>query len=290
MGKLTVQLRNGFSDRNGIKKINTEIQYIDFDRRTRISFLQQINYLYNYAKNQTISFNDIANFNLSTDQFAKTILCNLYKVKVDFSENYEFEYIEKRLEETILIDTYDAVLTTVEFVAKLFDELFNLKDVYSLFNQTFEGEFVGYRFVGNLITKITDEHEIESINESLTNSDDDIYKHINKALYHLSNRDRPDYENSIKESITAVETICNKIADKRKATLGDALKVLKQKGAKIHPALNDSFLKLYGYTSDANGIRHSGDLGGPDSTFEEAKFMLVSCCAFINYLKGNIRD
>ena len=47
-----------------------------------------------------------------------------------------------------------------------------------------------------------------------------------------------------------------------------------------------AFNALYGYTSDANGIRHAGDIGGPASTFEEAKFMLVSCSAFINYLLG----
>ena len=45
-----------------------------------------------------------------------------------------------------------------------------------------------------------------------------------------------------------------------------------------------AFNMLYGYTSDANGIRHAGNIGGPSSTFEEAKFMLVSCSAFVNYL------
>ena len=47
----------------------------------------------------------------------------------------------------------------------------------------------------------------------------------------------------------------------------------------------EPFHKLYNYSSDAKGIRHAGNLGGTDSTFAEARFMLVSCCAFINYLK-----
>ena len=59
----------------------------------------------------------------------------------------------------------------------------------------------------------------------------------------------------------------------------------KEKGVIIHPSLKEAFNKLYGYTSNAKGIRHAGNLGGKDSTFEEAKFMLVSSCAFINYLK-----
>lgn len=52
----------------------------------------------------------------------------------------------------------------------------------------------------------------------------------------------------------------------------------------IHGALKEAFKKLYGYAGDGKGIRHAGDLGGPESTFAEAQFMLVSCSAFINYL------
>ena len=62
------------------------------------------------------------------------------------------------------------------------------------------------------------------------------------------------------------------------------LKKLEENGVMIHSGLKSAFNTLYGYTSDANGIRHAGDIGGKSSTFEEAKFMLVSCCAFINYL------
>ena len=48
--------------------------------------------------------------------------------------------------------------------------------------------------------------------------------------------------------------------------------------------MKEAFIKLYGYASDAKGIRHAGKLGGTDASFEEAKFMLVSCCAFTNYV------
>lgn len=53
----------------------------------------------------------------------------------------------------------------------------------------------------------------------------------------------------------------------------------------MHPALKGSFEKLYGYTSDAEGIRHAL-LDEPNLDFEDAKFMLVSCSAFVNYLKA----
>jgi len=41
-------------------------------------------------------------------------------------------------------------------------------------------------------------------------------------------------------------------------------------------------IKLYSWTSSADGIRH----GVTGEKFEEAKYMLVSCSAFINYLIG----
>ena len=104
-----------------------------------------------------------------------------------------------------------------------------------------------------------------------------------KALSLISDRDHPDYSNSIKESITAVEVVCEIIIDKQ-ATLGDALTELEKQGVVIHPALKSAFSKLYGYTSDAAGIRHAGQLDGKDATFDEAKYMLISCSAFVNYL------
>jgi hypothetical protein len=51
----------------------------------------------------------------------------------------------------------------------------------------------------------------------------------------------------------------------------------------MHPSLKSAFQNLYGYTSDANGIRHAL-LEEANLDFEDAKFMLVSCSAFVNYL------
>ncbi|MCD4841694.1 MAG: hypothetical protein K8R08_06790 [Methanosarcinales archaeon] len=66
--------------------------------------------------------------------------------------------------------------------------------------------------------------------------------------------------------------------------MGDCLKSIKKDNKiKMHPALNSAFSKLYGYTSGADGIRHAL-LDEPDLDFEDAKFMIVSCSGFINYL------
>ena len=81
--------------------------------------------------------------------------------------------------------------------------------------------------------------------------------------------------------------MCQIITGNNNASLGKALEKLK---GKIHPALNTAFEKLYGYASNSNGIRHANGLGEGDSTFEEAKYMLVSCSAFVNYLKENFEN
>ncbi|MCD6238197.1 MAG: hypothetical protein J7K51_02530, partial [Thermotogae bacterium] len=109
-----------------------------------------------------------------------------------------------------------------------------------------------------------------------------VNTHLKRALDLLANRKSPDYRNSIKEAISAVEAICNLITKEKKATLGQALKRIEDK-VSLHPALKNAFSNLYGYTSDAEGIRHAL-LNEPNLSFEDAKFMLVSCSAFVNYL------
>jgi len=143
----------------------------------------------------------------------------------------------------------------------------------------------GWRFVGDEIAPITSDEEIAEIEKALEpiGSLTPVTTHLRTALEFLSDKKSPDYRNSIKESISAVEAICRLTTGSSKATLGQALKVIKDK-ITLHPALEQAFSKLYGYTSDADGIRHSL-LDEPNIHFEDAKFMLVSCSAFINYLK-----
>ncbi len=104
------------------------------------------------------------------------------------------------------------------------------------------------------------------------------------ALDHLADRESPDYRNSIKESISAVESLCKLIAGDKKATLSNALDTLEQRrGVDLHKALRNAFCALYGYTSDASGIRHAL-LDEPDLDIEDATFMLVTRSAFVNYV------
>ena len=154
-------------------------------------------------------------------------------------------------------------------------------------NGIFEREFSGYRFIDDKISPITNEIEISEIEDAIHQSG--IFTslkganiHLKSALEKLSNRKAPDYRNSIKESISAIKSVAKVISGNEKNTLGAALDKIKGK-IKIHPALEKGFKQLYGYTSDSAGIRHAL-MEDDNCDFEDAKYMLVSSSAFVNYL------
>jgi len=153
-------------------------------------------------------------------------------------------------------------------------------------NAALEQELAGYRFINKEITPITDASERSAIQSAIQSAEQrglvGVRTHLASALSKLSDRQSPDYRNSIKESISAVESLCQLISQKSKATLGDALRQLEQK-VTIHRALQNGFNSIYGYTSDEGGIRHAM-LDEARVEFEDAKFMLVACSAFVNYL------
>jgi hypothetical protein len=155
-------------------------------------------------------------------------------------------------------------------------------------NRTLERELSGYRFLnGCELAPITNKVEIESIEEAISGSEhaglDGVRTHLETALTLLSQKPKPDYRNSIKESISAVESTAKLVSGVPGGGLDAALEALR-KQTTIHPALKQGFVKLYGYTSDADGIRHSLLEAASNAGFDEAKYMLVVCSAFTNYL------
>lgn len=155
-------------------------------------------------------------------------------------------------------------------------------------NELLERDMSGYRVRDRIFVPITDSTELDAIDEAL--AADDAFKgarqHIVEALIKLSLRPNPDLRNAITEAVSAVESAARVVTGKHKATLGDALKVLDKSGH-VHPALREAWLKLYGYTSDEGGLRHAM-IEDPDIDFATAKYMLVSCAAFVNLLASRL--
>ena len=112
-----------------------------------------------------------------------------------------------------------------------------------------------------------------------------VNKHFQNALDLFSDKQNPSYSNSIKESVSAVEAMCRLIV-KDALTLGKALEQIEKEGSIIIPTpLKQAFDKLYGYSSSTQGIRHSyGITEKPDLKQDDARFFLIICSAFVNYL------
>jgi hypothetical protein len=183
-------------------------------------------------------------------------------------------------------DPWYRVYDVIEFIANSEIDPSKVEDYISKCNKVLEKYLSGYRFINNILAPITSEIEIESLERAQEDTSliIPINTHLKDALSKLSDREQPDYRNSIKESISAVEALCRIITENANATLGDALKTLgKNEDLKIHGALVNAFNNLYGWTSDAQGIRHSL-MNEKDLKPDDAIFMLVICSAFINYL------
>ena len=161
----------------------------------------------------------------------------------------------------------------------------NKNTMTEIFNKILEDEATAYRILDGKIIPIITDAELESIESAKKSQYDSVNIHLEKALALFSDRKRPDYENSIKESISAVESICSIITETngKNSTLGKTIKKLKDKGINIHPSMESAFSSLHGYTSDEDGIRHGG-IDFKNAPSEDAKYMLVTCSAFINYL------
>lgn len=155
-------------------------------------------------------------------------------------------------------------------------------------NEILEREMSAYRFVAGVITPISNSQELESIEEALSNCSDPVKEHLITSLSFLSNRKSPDYRNSIKESISAVESLASEIVGE-KPILGKLLKKLEDK-ITLHPSLKKAFEQLYAFTSDEGGIRHALEKDSLPIDFHDAKFMLVACSTFINYVNGKLEQ
>lgn len=153
-------------------------------------------------------------------------------------------------------------------------------------NTVLAEELAAYRLVDGNIVQIADEQEIKEIEAAANDTDkfSAASRHIRDSLELLAQRPNPNFRNSIKESISAVEAVAKVINGSSSDTLGEALKKMRKQRL-TDPALLQGFEKLYGWTSDKEGIRHSlMDL--PTLGIAEAKFFIVACSSFANYLKS----
>jgi len=273
-----------FSQRQGLRPIKTQIQKEDIDIDLRnalwnglsLFYLNRFSGYVNNAK-QPIRF------------LAHRLWVDYYKNRVD--ELPDLHNLAQKIKNDFLNNPWNEVYDILEYIPNnYYDENYGgyensaNSEFFKYSNSHLEKHLSAYRFVDKLIVEISSEIEIKSIENALMlpSKYENVKVHLRRSLELLSDRLTPDYRNSIKESISAVEAVSCIIADNPKATLGQALKTI-EKGGLLHTALKTSFSSLYGYTSDADGIRHCL-LDESALKQEDALYMLISCSSFINYL------
>ena len=287
--KFEIHIKGGFSERKKLKSSSDIVQTNNLNERTRNKLFSIIRDIIIELSSCVDGCLDVLIEYIYEELFSLTkahIPLNYSKIHYDYDKVIDILYdIYSNYEYNEVFDFIEGLIKAVNSVDQINPYIYKYEfQVVARCNKTFIEENVNYRIVNNIITDLVSENEIKEIDNVINNKNKVVSNHMEKALELLYQS--KDYDNSIKESISAVEGMCQILTENNNATLGDCLKKLKDS---IHPAMKDAFLKLYGYTSDANGIRHANGLGEGDSTFAEAKYMLVSCSSFISYLSESIK-
>lgn len=224
-----------------------------------------------------------SNFEVFTNQ----LWMNFYKEPVDTVPAYWGE-CHRQIRELYFASAWFEVYDFIEFIAAHTDSG-HVSSYIDACNTKLDEENSAYRIIAGRVAPIANEQEVEEVETAigLCSRFPGASSHLRTALGMLSDRSNPDYRNSIKESISAVESAAKIITGDHSASLGSILTRL-ERDYDLHQAMKTSFSAMYGYTSDADGIRHAMmDL--PNINKAEARYMLIVCSAFINFIADNLK-
>lgn len=176
---------------------------------------------------------------------------------------------------------YIIVFDFIQFIARLNKPPTNY---HALVSSSLTSCKAAYRLIDNTIVPVASKEEADTVTNAFQ---DTANTEANGARVHLqdaaSNLTAGKYADSVRHSISAVESVA-RLLSKNAKTLGPALTELEKQGA-LHKALKEGFNKLYGFTSDEEGIRHAlldKDAANVDEA--DALYMMGACAAFVSYL------
>lgn len=269
-------MRRKFSERYGYQKVQDTFQLNNINEALKNRLWNTIKIYYIDTMPQIQYSNNIDEKSYS---FAKKIYDGFFKIHEEppINRNFFKNDLKRRYFQLQWFGIYDLL----EYISSTFDnEELNVKFRIQI-NEVLINEISGYRFIDKLIAPIINDIEIKEIEEALSCKYSGVKIHLSNSLEFLSDKENPDYVNSIKESISAVESAVNLISNKKNIALNKCLQYIPYD---IDKNFKNAFIKLYSWTSSADGIRHGVTEEKIKSSFAEAKYMLVSCSAFINYL------
>jgi AbiJ N-terminal domain 4 len=267
-----------FSERMGIippKQIQTD----SFDLELRAS-------LWNLCRRYWFTQSDKSAHFSEDDMYetAEALYEHYYKIPVDELPYESFAFLDSQRKYFMESKWYN-VLEFIEYLCQLFgSDAKEKREFHNNMNFVLEREKAGYRIIDGMFVPITNQTELNEIGAVLAAKGKfaPVSEHVKTALSLYSKKPDPDYRNSVKESISAIEAVSKIISNKGNASLKEALDEIDKRHS-LHSAFKQGVTKLYGWTSDAGGIRHALT-EAPNVDEADARFMLVSCSAFVNYL------
>ncbi len=88
--------------------------------------------------------------------------------------------------------------------------------------------------------------------------------HYSKALKFFRNPSQPDYENTVKEAVCAVEAAARVLFPDAGSTLGRIVSgITGNDEGRLPKSIADTFHGLYGFRNGGQGVGHGGATGGP---------------------------
>ncbi len=269
--------RASFAEAEGIRGPPPQLKLKEVSRELRAKLW---NVLYSNLKESCIAYGD--RVRLTGPWF--DILFYLH-VNVQFHMADEFSndggYHAERIKKLILNGSYIDIFDFIQTALRNHQNKWMLSAQIS---DALESSRAAYRILDvDTIIPISSETDFETVGRALA----DVSKHeFNGARAHLktavSKLTTGDFAGSIRESISAVESVARKLATS--SSLSESLVILENK-FEIHNALKRGFNAIYGYTSDEKGIRHPL-IDEPNAKVDEADalFMIGACSAFVSYL------
>lgn len=278
-----------FSERCGHKKVHETLQIYSVDKRLRNRLWNVLkSHVWDHVSDPFNILRDrpvyLLSANPDLNSLCRALWDDHFGATLDqLSDSWTDvgEELRRHLAYCEWYELYDFI----EFVADHYPRHDFREPFMKACNTVLKSELSAYRFVGGIVTPVTDPQEIDAIEAALEGAEDPVRDHLGRALELLADRDTPDYRNSIKESISAVESLVASTVGEN-GTLGQLLKKLEQQIG-LHPALRKAFSNLYGYTSDEGGIRHAL-IDEETADFDHAKFMLVVCSAFVGFVLSKV--
>jgi hypothetical protein len=149
-------------------------------------------------------------------------------------------------------------------------------------------ESLAYEFTDGAVRRRGRKHTVELAAKSQVVLGDphlsNARRHFDKSLQFFRHPSRPDYENSVKEAVCAVEAAGKSLFPVAKAaTLGDLIKWLSAgTEVSVPKAVCQTLTGVYAFRNGGDGIAHGGAEGGK-ATREVTEYILALCASQIIY-------